>query len=197
MKAFVFSPSNLCIGKIEIEDVEDISHAIETFIITHPETKRLSYVECGPRVWTITNVSPFELQEGVVEEKPSQPSQVAPPAAIFANFRQSFSMFFFLLSFPLLIGASLALVATIVMWLHSGNWVVSESQLLLEENAAFRSWFESPKSWLGAHQLLSVVLKTPWSFALPALSFLLAILLDDTEARLRRRDSEKDKHPTS
>jgi hypothetical protein len=74
MKVFVFSPSNQCIGKFDISDFEGITPAVESFIRTHPETKRLSYVECGPRVWTITNVSPFELQEGVVEEKPLPPS---------------------------------------------------------------------------------------------------------------------------
>lgn len=197
MKAFVFSPTNQCIGKFDISDFEEIAPAVESFISTHPETKRLSYVECGPRVWTITSVSPFELREGVIEEKPLVPAQAADPVAIFSTFRQSFSMFFFLLSHLLLFGALFLLAATIIMWLHSGKWVILETGLLLEQNAAFRSWFESPKSWLGAHQLLSVVLKTPWFFALSALSFLLAILLDDTEARLRRRDSEKDKRPTS
>ena len=87
MKVFVFSPSNEFIGKFDISDFEEISPAVESFIRTHPETKRLSYVECGPRVWTITSVSPFELREGVFEEKPLAPSRGAdlPPAFIPMN----------------------------------------------------------------------------------------------------------------
>lgn len=107
------------------------------------------------------------------------------------TFRQSFTIFFLVLTFLLIVGSCFALIITIVEWLDSGKWMPTETQLLLENYHVFRSWFNAPKSWLGAHQLFSVVLKTPWSFALPTVSLLIALLLEDSDALRMRAEAEK------
>jgi len=48
MKAFVFSPSNTCIGKLEISDVGELPHKVEAFLRVRLEIKKFSYVEVGP-----------------------------------------------------------------------------------------------------------------------------------------------------
>lgn len=179
MKVFIFWPSKICIGELEISSVQDIAQAVETFIGNHPETEDFSYVECGPREWTITSASPFELQEGVVEEKPL----TSPDGAhVGAEIVEWLGMLLFMLAQFLLVGALLSLFASIVTWLRSGNWTVCETELLLNGIPAFRSWFEFPNTWLGAHKLVSTILKTPWSFTLAALFFWFAVSLDNIEA---------------
>lgn len=183
MKVFLFSPNNKCIGKLDISDAEEIPQKVEAFIRVNPDIERLSYVEFGPRVWTITSLSPFELQEGVFMER----SSALPKDSVSANdLRIRLHLLLHLATFPLLIVALFALLVSLATWLDNGKWAVAETDFVLKKFPEFSSWFKEPKSWLGAHQLVSIVFKLPWAFILPASSFLAAVMLLPTGDFLTR-----------
>ena len=157
MKAFVFSPSNQCIGKFDISDFEGIAPAVESFIRTHPETKRLSYVECGPRVWTITSVSPFSLPEGVVEEKPSvSPNPETYGLSDIAATSYRVAVFSVWCVFAML------LTETIFRWLKTGIWIPRETKWAFSRFPNLELWLSAPSDWLGLAKLVEVVSHTPW-----------------------------------
>src|SRR6266516_6479478 len=81
MKAFIFTPSNEFIAKIEVRSVEQLPNMLREFLTDSRAVPPYSYVELSGTSWTIIDRDPLRLQDGIVRPALSPAQSDATPTA--------------------------------------------------------------------------------------------------------------------